>query len=388
MEQPIYLDYQATTPLDPRVLDTMLPFFTGEFGNPSSVHRFGTNAAEAVELARSQVAAAIGADRQEVVFTAGATEANNLALKGLAAAAGTRRRLVASTIEHQAVLRPTEALMASGFDVTLVPVDRHGLLDLDQLDRAVDEQTLMVSIASANSEVGTLPPLRTIADLCHARGALFHTDAAQALGKVSLDVVRDSVDLLSMSAHKLYGPKGIGALYVRRGLQPKLRPLIDGGGQERGLRSGTLNVPAIVGFGAATALAIAELPEEAPRIARLRDRLHAALDQELDDVFVNGPTQRLPGNLNLRFADVDAEALIANCPGLAFSTGSACSAGTPEPSHVLLALGLTDEAASECVRFSLGRPTTTEDVDVSAEQISQAVTRIRSALRSPEEALR
>lgn len=389
MDLPIYLDYQATTPLDPRALDAMLPFLTSDFGNPSSVqHRFGLDAAEAVQGARSQVAAALGADPREVVFMSGATEANNLALKGLAVSSPQRRRLVALETEHRSVLEPLQALAAGGFEVTLLQVDRDGSPDLDQLESTVDERTLVVSVAAANSEIGTLPPLREIADVCHARGALFHTDAAQALGKIPLDVDRDGVDLLSASAHKLYGPKGIGALYVRREHRSRLRPLIDGGGHEQGLRSGTLNVPAIVGFGAAAALAVEGRPRDAPRLASLRDRLHEALEQELEGVVLNGPVERLPGNLNLRFVGVEADALISNCRGLAFSAGSACSAGAPAPSHVLLALGLTHEAASECVRFSLGRPTTREEVDTAVEQIVRAVTRIRSALRSPEESLR
>jgi cysteine desulfurase len=389
MELPIYLDYQATTPLDPRVLDAMLPFLTSHFGNPSSVqHRFGLEAADAVEGARRQLAAALGAEPRDVVFTSGATEANNLALKGLAATSPQRRRLVALTAEHRAVLQPLESLAATGFEVTLLQVDRDGLPDLDQLERIVDDRTLVVSVAAANSEIGTLPPLRAIADVCHSHGALFHTDAAQALGKIPLEVDRDGIDLLSVSAHKLYGPKGIGALYVRREHQAKVQALLDGGGQEHGLRSGTLNVPAIVGFGAAAELAGEELGQEAPRLANLRDRLHDALEQELDGVVLNGPPDRLPGNINLRFVGVDADALIANCPGLAFSAGSACSAGTPEPSHVLLAIGLSHEAASESVRLSLGRPTTGDEVDAAVDQIVRAVTHIRSAVRSPQEALR
>jgi cysteine desulfurase len=386
---PIYLDYQATTPLDPRVLDVMLPFLTSEFGNPSSVqHRFGLETAEAVERARRQLATVLGADPREVVFTSGATEANNLALKGLAAASPQRRRLVAVATEHRAVLRPLEALAAVGFEVVLLQVDHDGLPDLDRLDGVVDDRTLVVSVAAANSEIGTLPSLRAIADVCHSSGALFHTDAAQALGKIPLDVDRDGIDLLSASAHKLYGPKGIGALYVRREHRSKLWALIDGGGQEHGLRSGTLNVPAIVGFGAAAELAVGELPDEAPQLVSLRDRLRDVFEHELDGVVLNGPAHRLAGNLNLRFVGVDADALIANCPGVAFSAGSACSAGTPEPSHVLVALGLTDQAASECVRFGLGRPTTGEEVDAAADQIVRAVKRIRYALRAPQEALR
>jgi cysteine desulfurase len=388
MDEPIYLDYQATTPLDPRVLDAMLPFFTVRFGNPSSVHAFGLAAADAVESARAQVARGINADPREVVFTSGATEANNLALKGLAAAGKKRRRLVTLATEHAAVLKPAAALASAGFDVTVLPVDELGMPDLDQLAAVVDDQTLVVSVAAANSEIGALLPLETIAEIVHRCGALLHTDAAQAVGKLPVDVDGLAVDLLSISGHKLYGPKGIGALYIRREHQPKLHPLLDGGEHERGLRSGTLNVPAIVGFGAAVELAVEELPQEAPRIEELRDRLLQQLQCELDGVAINGPHNRLPGNLNVRFFGVHGEALIANCPSLAFSAGSACSAGVPDPSHVLLALGLDHDAASECVRISLGRPTTEHEVDVAVESLVAAVTRVRSALNTQEVALR
>jgi len=281
VDQPIYLDYQATTPLDGRVLDAMLPYLAGTFGNPSSIHEFGFAAAEAVDRARAKIAAGLGAERREIIFTSGATEANNLALKGLAAAAAPRRHhLVASATEHPAVLEPLETLARAGFDITLLEVDQDGLPDLDRLAAVVDERTLVVSVAAANSEIGTIPPLRAIADICHAQGALLHTDAAQAVGKIPLDVDREGVDLLSVSAHKLYGPKGVGALFVRHEHRPKLRPLLDGGGQEQGLRSGTLNVPAIVGFGAAIELAGEKLPQEARRLAHLRDRLRDALTQE------------------------------------------------------------------------------------------------------------
>jgi cysteine desulfurase len=389
VNSPIYLDYQATTPLDGRVLDAMLPFLTRQFGNPSSVqHLFGLEAAEAVEVGRTQVAAALGADRREIFFTSGATESNNLALKGLAAASPGRRHLVTVVTEHHAVLQPLASLAAAGYETTLLEVGREGVFDLDQLESVVDGRTLVVSVAAANSEIGGLAPLRAVADIAHAHGALFHTDAAQAFGKIPLNVDRDGVDLLSVSAHKLYGPKGVGALYVRREHRSKLRALIDGGGQEQGLRSGTLNVAAIVGFGVAAELAVEELPHEAPRLGTLRDKLRETLEQELDGVLFNGPAKRVPGNLNLRFVGVDADALIANCPRLAFSAGSACSTGTPAPSHVLLAIGLTHDAASESVRFSLGRPTTSDEIDAAVEQVVQAVTRIRAALRTPEEAVR
>jgi cysteine desulfurase len=390
MTAPIYLDYQATTPLDPRVLDAMLPFMTTAYGNPSSLqHCFGLDAADAVELGRQRVAQALGADRREIFFTSGATEANNLALKGLTAAAPPRRRhLIALATEHRAVLEPIRALVSEGFEATFLRVDRSGFPDLDQLDRVLNDRTLVVSIAAANSEIGTLPSLRAVAELAHSRGALLHTDAAQALGKIPLDVEREGVDLLSVSAHKIYGPKGIGALYVRREHRPKLQPLFNGGGQEQGLRSGTLNVPGIVGFGAAAEAAIQDIAAETPRLIGLCNRMRDALVDELETVVLNGPVERLPGNLNLRFVGVDAEALIANCPQVAFSAGSACSAGAPEPSHVLLALGLTDEEAEESVRFSLGRPTTSDEVDAAVGQVVHAIARIRSAARSGEKVLR
>jgi cysteine desulfurase len=388
VNRPIYLDYQATTPLDQRALDAMLPYLTDAYGNPSSIHPFGVAAADGIEHARAQIAGSIGADTRELVFTSGATEANNLALKGLAAAAPPERSVViACATEHRAVLDPLETLAAAGLTTTILEVDHDGLPDLDHLAALVDERTLVVSIAAANSEIGTLPPLRAIAEICHARGALLHTDAAQAVGKIPIDVNDGGIDLLSASGHKLYGPKGIGALFVRREHHSRLRRQLDGGGQERGLRSGTPNVPAIVGFGAAVEVAQKELPDEASRLACLRERLCEALIGRLDGVVVNGPLDRLPGNLNLRFIGVEADALIANCPGLAFSAGSACSAGTPEPSHVLCALGMGDEAANESVRFSVGRQTTTAEVDAAAEEIVQAVTRVRSALGSTAGAL-
>lgn len=378
----IYLDHQATTPVDPFVLEAMLPYFSERFGNPASVqHRAGQQAAQAVEHARLQVADLLGADRREVYFCSGATEANNLALKGLAQTAD-RRRLVTFATEHLAVLDPLRMLARS--ELRVLGVDRDGQPDLDELAATVDERTLLVSVAAANNEIGALPPLRAIADIAHRRGALLHTDAAQAVGKIDLDVNREGIDLLSLSAHKLYGPKGIGALYLRREHQHRLTPLLDGGGHERGLRSGTLNTPGIVGLGAAAELASAQRAEEGTRLRQLGDRLETQLRERIGDVKLNGPRERrLPGNLNLRIAGVDAEALIANCPELCFSAGSACSAATPTPSHVLVAIGLGDDEAEQSARFGVGRRTTAAEIDQAVELLASAIERIRNLTAEP-----
>lgn len=375
----IYLDYQATTPVDPRVLKAMLPYFGERFGNAASVqHAAGRAASVAVEAAREQVAGSIGADRREIVFCSGATEADSLAIKGLTKGSE-RDRLVVLATEHPAILGPVRSLHRSGYEVVELDVDAAGQPSLLNLREAVDERTLLVSVAAANNEIGTLAPLAEIAEIAHEKGAYFHTDAAQAVGKVDLDVGRDGIDLLSLSGHKLYGPKGVGALYVRRELQPLIAPQIEGGGHERGLRSGTLNVPGIIGLGAAAELAAAGREEEAKRLQALADRFLKKLREEVDRVELNGPAERLPGNLNLRFPGVDAEALIANCPELAISAGSACSAATPTPSHVLTAIGLDHEAAEQSVRIGIGRPTTGPEVDRAADLLVAAVNRIHAA---------
>jgi cysteine desulfurase len=375
----IYLDYQATTPVDPRVLKAMLPYFGERFGNAASVqHAAGRAASVAVEAAREQVAGSIGADRREIIFCSGATEADSLAIKGLTKGFE-RDRLVVLATEHPAVLGPVRSLHRSGYEVVELDVDAAGQPSLLNLREAVDERTLLVSVAAANNEIGTLPPLAEIAEIAHEKGAYFHTDAAQAVGKVDLDVGRDGIDLLSLSGHKLYGPKGVGALYVRRELQPLIAPQIEGGGHERGLRSGTLNVPGIIGLGAAAEIAAAGREEEAERLQALADRFLKKLREEVDGVELNGPAERLPGNLNLRFPGVDAEALIANCPELAISAGSACSAATPTPSHVLTAIGLDQEAAEQSVRIGIGRPTTGSEVDRAAGLLVAAANRIRVA---------
>lgn len=381
----IYLDYQATTPVDPRVLKAMLPYFGERFGNAASVqHAAGRAASVAVEAAREQVAGSIGADRREIVFCSGATEADSLAIKGLTKGSE-RDRLVVLATEHPAILGPVRSLHRSGYEVVELDVDAAGQPSLLNLREAVDERTLLVSVAAANNEIGTLAPLAEIAEIAHEKGAYFHTDAAQAVGKVDLDVGRDGIDLLSLSGHKLYGPKGVGALYVRRELQPLIAPQIEGGGHERGLRSGTLNVPGIIGLGAAAELAAAGREEEAKRLQALADRLLKKLREEVDGVELNGSAERLPGNLNLRFPGVDAEALIANCPELAISAGSACSAATPTPSHVLTAIGLDQEAAEQSVRIGIGRPTTAPEVDRAADLLVAAVNRIHAATHVSQE---
>jgi cysteine desulfurase len=379
---PIYLDHHATTPTDPRVVEAMLPYFNQDFGNPSSSsHVFGWRAEAAVEDARERLAQALGAsDAGEIVFTSGTTESDNLAIKGIARAHRRRgEHLVTSEIEHPAVLDTCRALEREGFSVSYLPVDRGGLVRVDDVAAAVTERTLLVSVMAANSEIGVLQPLAEIGSVCRERGALFHTDAAQAVGKIPIDVEALGIDLLSMCAHKLYGPKGIGALYVRkRRPRIKLEPLFHGGGHERGLRSGTLPVALIVGFAAAVDLCLADLAGEAARIAGLRERLWERLGRGLDDLQRNGhPTLRLPGNLNVSFGGVDADALIVAMKDVALSAGSACSSATPEPSHVLKALGLSDRQARSALRFGLGRWNTTEEIDWVADRLIEQVRELR-----------
>ncbi len=382
MKKPVYLDNQATTPVDPRVLERMLPYFGERFGNAASrSHSFGWDAEKAVELARRRIAALAGTTPREIVFTSGATESNNLALKGVMEACRTRgNHLVTMATEHKAVLDPARHLERQGFRVTVLPPEPDGLLSLDRLRAALAPDTILVSVMAANNEIGVLQPVREIGAMCRERGILFHSDAAQAFGKIPLDVERDNIDLLSITAHKLYGPKGVGALYVRR-RHPRvpLSAQMDGGGHEAGMRSGTLNVPAIVGFGEACAIAAAEMAEESARLAGLRDRLRERLEAQLDGVAVNGSLdRRLPGNLNLSFAGVEGDALLMTLPDLALSTGSACSSATVEPSHVLRALGVGEERARGALRFGLGRWTTADEVDYAAGRIVEAVGKLRA----------
>lgn len=375
----IYLDHQATTPLDERVLEAMLPYLRGLFANASSGHGAGRVAAAAVAQARERLAAAVGCQARNLVFTSGATEANNLAIKGLAAAASSRRHLVTCVTEHPSVLAPMRRLAEEGFELTEVHVDHHGAIDLQELEDVLRPNTLLVSVMAANNEIGTLAPIRLVSDLAHASGAVVHCDATQAVGKVPFDVDEAGVDLASMSAHKLYGPKGVGALYVRRAVSSCLRPLLDGGGHERGLRSGTLNVAGAVGFGAAADVAASEMAEEAPRLRALGELLRTRITTDVPGTtYVGHPTERIPGNVALAFAGIDAEELMLSMPDLAVSTGSACSTAAPAPSHVLLALGLDYASAQSVLRFGAGRFTTADDINVAAGRVADAVGGLRS----------
>ena len=374
--RPIYLDYQSTTPVDPRVLEAMLPWFTERFGNPGSVtHPYGREAEAAVERARAQVAALIGAEGREIAFTSGATEANNLALKGAARFHRDERdHVVTLATEHKCVLESARALEREGFRVTILPVEPDGMVDLATLEAAFGERTRVVSVMAAHNEIGVLQPLAEIGALCRARGILFHTDAAQAFGKIPLDVDAMAIDLLSISGHKTYGPKGVGALYVRRRPRARIAPLLDGGGQERGLRSGTLPTPLIVGLGEAAEIAGNEMLGEAERLLALRERFLSGIRAAVPSVRLNGdPVRRLPVNLNLTFPGIGALELMEACPGLALSTGSACTAAEIEPSYVLRALGVSDELGRSSLRIGLGRFTSAGDVDFAVDALAAAV---------------
>ncbi len=380
-ETPVYLDNHATTRPDPRVVDAMLPYFTTIYGNAASVsHSFGWEAAEAIEAARANVAALIGAEAREIVFTSGATEANNLAIKGVLP--GLKRRgnhLITASAEHHAVLDPMRRLAREGWALTILPVDETGMVAPEAVAEAITDQTVLVSVMAANNEVGTLNPIREIGAICHGRGVIFHTDATQAVGKVPVDVQADRVDLLSLSAHKFHGPKGVGALYVRRrDPQVRLTPLFDGGGHERGLRSGTPAVPIIVGLGEAAVIAGREWEENASRMRGLRDRLHEKIASRVEAIRLNGhPERRLAGNLNLSFEYVDGEALMMAMRDVAVSSGAACTSTDPEPSHVLRAMGLDEDLARASLRFGLSRFTTEEEVDYAVEAVVRAVERLR-----------
>jgi len=380
---PVYLDHHATTPTDPRVVDAMRPYFEDDFGNAASrTHVFGWRAEAAVEAARETLARSIGAKSpSEIIFTSGATESNNLALKGLARVTrAPRDHIVTVATEHHAVLDPCRALEGEGFALTVLPVGGDGRVDPDQVARAINPRTALVSVMAANNEIGTLQPLAEIGRICREQGVAFHSDAAQAVGKIPLDVEAAQLDLLSFCAHKLYGPKGVGALYVRA-RRPRLRiePLFHGGGHERGLRSGTLPVPLIVGFAKAAELAVAEREGEAARLGALRERLWQRLRNELDGLRRNGaPDHSLPGNLSVCFAAVEASSLMLALPELALSSGSACSSAMPEPSHVLAALGLGPELVNSALRFGLGRATSAEEIDFAAERVIHEVRRLRS----------
>src|ERR1700726_4782978 len=378
---PIYMDNHATTPLDPRVLEAMMPYFTSTFGNAASRnHSFGWEAEKAVEKAREQIAKLIGATSKEIIFTSGATESNNLALKGIAEMYRERgNHIITQVTEHKAVLDTCKKLEKQGFRVTYLPVKADGLIDLDDLKRAIDDKTILVSIMAANNEIGVLQPIREIGKLCQEKGVIFHTDAVQAIGKVPVDVNKMNIDVASITAHKLYGPKGAGALYVRRkNPRVQLVPLIDGGGHERGMRSGTLNVPGIAGLGKACAIAQEEMPQESLKLAGMRDRLKNSIMSRLDEVYVNGSEEhRLPGNLNISFAYVEGESLLMGINDVAVSSGSACTSATLEPSYVLKALGTGDDLAHSSIRFGLGRFNTEAEVDYVADRVIETVERLR-----------
>jgi cysteine desulfurase len=395
---PIYLDYHATTPVDPRVLEAMLPYFTDRFGNAASrSHRFGWDAEAAVERARSQTAALIGAATNEIVFTSGATESNNLAIKGVIDArvrgtplqpdssrldvSGDRRpHIVTTTIEHKSVLDTCKSLEARGCRVTCLPVDNAGRVDPDDVRKAITRDTVLVSVMAANNEVGSIQPLAEIGAITRERGVLLHSDAAQAAGKIPIDVQALGIDLLSCTAHKMYGPKGVGALYMRRRARIALAPLLEGGGQERGVRSGTLNVPGIVGLGRAAEINAGELAAESDRVRALRDRLYEGLQRNLPDVGLNGSLERrLPHNLSVHFAGVAGEAILVAIDDLALSSGSACASGSVEPSYVLKACGIPDDLALSSIRFGLGRFTTAEEIDYAIEKVTTVIRHLRRA---------
>ena len=375
---PVYLDNHATTPLDPRVLDAMLPFLSGKFGNAAShSHSFGWEAGAAVAAARQQIAALIHASPNEIVFTSGATESDNLAIKGVAEVLRERgNHVITAVTEHKAVLDSCKHLEKQGYRITWLQVSSDGRIDLEQLANALTKDTILVSIMAANNETGLVQPLEEIGKLCRERGVLFHSDAVQALGRMPLDVERLNLDLASLTAHKCYGPKGCGALYVRRGV--KIAPLIDGGGHEQGMRSGTLNVPGIAGFGKACEIALNEMPEESCRIAGLRNHLRDRLMADLRDVSINGSMEhRLPGNLNVCFHDVDAETLMTAVRDVAVSSGSACNSEKIDPSHVLKALGMSDEDAGSSIRFGIGRFNSLSEIDHVSNAVIEAVKKLR-----------
>jgi len=378
---PIYMDNHATTPLDPRVLESMLPFFMEKFGNAASRnHPFGWAAEEGVEIAREQIAKLVDATPKEIIFTSGATESNNLAIKGVAEMYREKgNHIITEVTEHKAVLDTCKRLEKNGYRVTYLPVQKNGLIDLEDLKRAIDDKTILVTIMAANNEIGVLQPIAEIGKICRERGVLFHTDAVQAVGKVPIDVNKQNIDLMSITAHKLYGPKGVGALYVRR-KNPRVQvsAIIDGGGHERGMRSGTLNVPGIVGLGKACAIAQEEMQQESARLAGLRDRLRDSIMSRLDETYINGSEEhRLPGNLNISFAYVEGESLLMGINDIAVSSGSACTSATLEPSYVLKALGTGDDLAHSSIRFGIGRFNSAAEVDYVADRVIETVERLR-----------
>ncbi len=381
MRTPIYMDYHATTPVDPRVVDAMLPYFTEKFGNAASRnHSFGWEAEKAVDTARKQIAELIGATPKEIIFTSGATESNNLAIKGVAEMYAERgNHIITAATEHKAVLDTCKRLEKQGYRVTYLPVQKDGRVDLQMLQEAITDKTILITIMYANNEIGVLQPVAEIGRIAHERKILFHTDAVQATGKVPVNVIGDNIDLLSLSGHKIYGPKGVGALYVRR-KNPRVQvaPQMDGGGHERGMRSGTLNVPGIVGLGHACELCHQEMAAEAKRLSYLRDKLKTNIMAQLDEVYINGSLEhRLPHNINLSFAFVEGESLLMGINDIAVSSGSACTSATLEPSYVLKALGVGEDLAHTSIRFGLGRFNTEEEVDYVTKRVVEVVSRLR-----------
>src|SRR5438477_5309093 len=383
---PIYMDNHATTPIDPRVLEEMLPYVREKFGNAASRnHSFGWVAEEGVETARERVAKLIGATTKEIIFTSGGTESDNLAIKGVAEIYKEKGNHVITAItEHKAVLDSCKRLEKYGYRVTYLPVQKDGLIDLEDLKHAMDDKTILVTIMAANNEIGVIQPIAEIGKLCHERGVIFHTDATQAVGKVPVDVIKQNIDLASISGHKMYGPKGVGALYVRRkNPRVQISPIIDGGGHERGMRSGTLNVPGIVGLGKACAIAREDMPKESCRLAGLRNRLKDRLMSGLDECYINGSMEhRLPGNLNVSFAYVEGESLLMGINDVAVSSGSACTSARLEPSYVLKALGVEDHLAQSSIRFGVGRFNTEPEADFVADRVVETVLHLREL--SPE----
>ena len=377
---PVYLDYQATTPTDPRVVEAMLPYFSEKLGNPASTsHFYGWEAEEAVDKAREQIASLIGADPREIIFTSGATESNNLAIQGVGRFYRERKNhIITAVTEHKCVLEACKYMEREGLEVTFLDVGSDGLLNLDHLKGAITENTALVSIMAVHNEIGVIQPMAEIGAICRERGVYFHTDAAQAVGKIPLDVNSMNIDLLSISGHKVYGPMGIGVLYVRRRPRVRLEPLFKGGGQERGMRSGTLSTPLCVGMGEACAIAEQELGDEAVRLGRLKDMLYQGVMGRVPDVYLNGNSDlRIPGNLNFSFDHVDGAGLIAGLKGISVSSGSACTSGDVAPSYVLKALGVSDALAFACVRIGLGRFTTVADIEIAVETIVENVAQLR-----------
>jgi cysteine desulfurase len=378
---PIYMDNHATTPVDPRVLDAMLPYFTERFGNAASRnHSFGWAGEEAIEIARAQIASLIGATPKEIIFTSGATESDNLMIKGVAEMYREKgNHIITQAIEHKAVLDTCKRLEKYGYEVTYLPVQRDGRVDPEDVRKAITPKTILITIMYANNEIGSVNPIQEIGKIAKEHGIIFAVDGVQAVGKIPVDVQKDNIDLLAISAHKIYGPKGVGALYVRRrNPRVQLSAIIDGGGHERGMRSGTLNVTGIIGLGKACEIAQKEMPQEAERLRGLRDRLKAGLEAKLDEVFINGSWEhRLPNNLNMSFAYVEGESLLMGINDIAVSSGSACTSATLEPSYVLKALGVGEDLAHTSIRFGLGRFNTAEEVDYVIEKMVQVVTKLR-----------